>query len=117
MSTSQPTDTLPPDDRAPDAVHDPSEHAHPGEARYVQIALILGVITAAEVATYYFDEQLGDALVPALIVMMIVKFAMVAMWYMHLKFDSRLFTRLFVTGIVVAVSVYVVALSTFHFFA
>ena len=115
------TDTRPPEARSPEAatagVAAAPGHAHPTEGKYVQIALILAVITAAEVATFYFEDELGNFMVPALIVMMITKFAMVAMWFMHLKFDSRLFSRLFVTGIVVAISVYVAALSTFHFFA
>jgi cytochrome c oxidase subunit 4 len=114
------TDTRPPEAQSPEAatagVAAAPGHAHPTEAKYVQIALILAAITAAEVASFYFDDELGDFMVPALIVMMIAKFSMVAMWFMHLKFDSRLFSRLFITGIIVAVSVYIAALSTFRFF-
>jgi cytochrome c oxidase subunit IV len=94
----------------------PGDHAHPGEREYVVIALILAIITAAEVATYYFEDQLGRALVPLLMAMMTVKFAMVVMWFMHLKFDSRLFSRIFVFGLALAVGVYVAALATFRFF-
>lgn len=91
-------------------------HAHPSDRSYVGIAVILAVITAAEVATFYFEEELGGLLVPALMVMMVVKFAMVVAWFMHLKFDSTLFTRVFVSGLFLAVGVYVVALTTFRFF-
>jgi cytochrome c oxidase subunit IV len=49
--------------------------------------------------------------------MMVVKFAMVAGWFMHLRFDSNLFTRMFVSGIVLAVTVYVAALAAFEFFS
>ncbi len=91
-------------------------HAHPSDRSYVGIALILAVITAAEVATFYLEDELGSALVPILLVMMVVKFAMVAGWFMHLRFDSNLFTRLFVTGIVLAVGVYMAVLATFEFF-
>ena len=114
------TDTRPPEARSPEAATAGEAaapgHAHPTEGKYIQIALILAVITAAEVATFYFDDELGDFMVPSLIAMMIAKFAMVAMWFMHLKFDSRLFSRLFVTGIIVAVSVYIAALATFQYF-
>ena len=96
---------------------DPAGHAgHPGERSYVNIAIILAVITAGEVATYYFEEELGGALVPLLMVMMAVKFVMVAMWFMHLKFDSRLFSRVFSAGIVLAIGVYVAMLASFRFF-
>ena len=54
---------------------------------------------------------------PVLLVMMVVKFAMVAGWFMHLKFDSNLFTRLFVSGLVLAVFVYLGMLAAFEFFS
>ena len=90
---------------------------HPSERSYVAIALILAVLTAAEVATFYFEEQLGGLLIPALVVMMIVKFFLVIMWFMHLRFDHNLFTRVFLSGLFLAVGVYIVALMTFKFFA
>jgi cytochrome c oxidase subunit 4 len=92
-------------------------HAHPSDRSYVGIALILALITAAEVATFYLEDELGSVLVPVLLVMMVVKFAMVAGWFMHLRFDSNLFTRMFVSGIVLAVTVYVAALAAFEFFS
>ncbi len=89
-------------------------HAHPTDRSYVGIALILALITAAEVATYYLEDELGSVLVPVLLVMMVVKFAMVAGWFMHLRFDSRLFRRLFVAGMVLAIFCYGAVLTTFH---
>ena len=91
-------------------------HDHPGERTYVGIAVILAVLTAAEVATYYFEDQLGGLLVPALIVMMIVKFFLVVAWFMHLRFDSNVFTRMFVSGLFLAIGVYLATLATFRFF-
>jgi cytochrome c oxidase subunit IV len=92
-------------------------HAHPSDRTYVGIALLLAAITALEVVSFYLEEDLGFFLVPALLVMMIVKFAIVAGYFMHLRFDSNLFTRLFVSGLLLAISVYSVALATFHFFS
>jgi len=94
-----------------------SGHAHPSDRSYVGIAVILALITAAEVATFYLEDEIGSILIPALLVMMTVKFAMVAGWFMHLRFDSNLFTRLFVSGILLAVSVYLAALASFEFFS
>ena len=104
-----------PDEATHPADHD-TAHDHPGEASYIRIAIILAVITAAEVATFYFEDELGSLLVPALLIMMVVKFAMVAMWFMHLKFDSKLFSSFFIAGLALATGVYVAALATFHFF-
>jgi cytochrome c oxidase subunit 4 len=47
---------------------------------------------------------------------MAVKFVLVVLFFMHLKFDSAIFGRLFWSGFFLAVLVYVAALSTFHFF-
>lgn len=94
-----------------------SGRPHPSDRNYVMIALILGVITAVEIAFYYLEDDLGAAVVPGLLIMMVVKFFVVAAWFMHLRFDSRLFTRLFVAGIVLAVGVYVGALATFQYWA
>ncbi len=94
------------------------DHAHPSDWAYVKIALALAVITALEVFTY-FESVLdwGVALVPSLIFMMIVKFYLVATWFMHLRFDSKLFGRMFTTGLLLAVGVYVATLTVFEFFA
>ena len=92
--------------------HTVVEHDHPGDGIYIRIAIILGAITAAEVATFYVN--VGKAMVPALIVMMIAKFSIVAAYFMHLKFDSTLFTRVFVSGIVLAVGVYIAAVTSLH---
>ncbi len=110
MST---TDTAPASGEAPAPEHD--EHMHPSDWKYVQIALILGVLTAAEVATYYVD--LGPLEIPILLTLMVIKFTLVVMWFMHLKFDSPLFTRTFVAGLSMAVVVYVAVLATFEFWA
>jgi cytochrome c oxidase subunit 4 len=94
------------------------QHAHEehgmSNAGYVRIALILAAITALEVSTYYVD--FGPLFMPALMVMMVVKFVMVVSYFMHLKFDKRVFSVMFYTGLFLAIFVYAAALSTFKFF-
>ncbi len=93
------------------------ERGHPGAREYVIIAVILGVITACEVAVYYM-EALGPILAPILLILSATKFALVAMFFMHLKFDSRLFSSLFVSGLLLAAGVMIALLALFHqFFA
>jgi cytochrome c oxidase subunit 4 len=96
---------------APEAPH-PVEHAHPGAREYLGIAAILTVITAVEVAVFYIPAM-KPVMVPILLTLSALKFGMVAMWYMHLKFDNRLFTWLFLTGMVVAVFVILALLKLF----
>jgi len=69
-------------------------HGHPGWKTYTLIAVILAIITAAEVAVFYIPA-LEAALVPILLVLSAGKFALVVMFYMHLKFDSRIFSGVF----------------------
>jgi cytochrome c oxidase subunit 4 len=88
-------------------------HGHPSELEYVKIAAVLAAITLAEVLVYYV-RSLGGWLPLILIVLSAVKFSMVVLWFMHLRFDSRLFRRLFVTGILLALFVYTIVLTTFH---
>ena len=97
------------------ATHD-TEHDHPTDARYIRVAIILGVVTALEVATYFFNIP-GAVLIPALLAMMVFKFFYVAAWFMHLKFDSILFRRFFVAGLILATVVYCIALTVFEFWS
>jgi cytochrome c oxidase subunit 4 len=91
------------------------EHEHGmSDAGYVRIAIILAVITALEVSTYYVD--FGPFFMPALLTMMVVKFVMVVSYFMHLKFDNKIFGFLFYTGLGLALFVYFAALATFKFF-
>jgi cytochrome c oxidase subunit 4 len=92
---------------------DTGEHGHASDALYVKVFVVLFLITAAEVATYVVD--IGDFLLPALMVMMSVKFALVVGFFMHLRFDNRLLTWVFVAGLFLAVAVYIVTLTTFEF--
>jgi cytochrome c oxidase subunit IV len=92
-------------------VHHAPEHSHPSPLKYVGIAVLLAVITALEVALYYIDMPDG-LMVAFLMVLAVLKFSLVGAFFMHLKFDSPMLRRLFVTGIVLAGAVYSIALFT-----
>jgi cytochrome c oxidase subunit IV len=99
----------------PHAGHD-DEH-HWTDLQYIKLALALAVITALEVLLSYTKDDFGKLFLPLLLIMMVVKFFAVVFYFMHLKFDNRLFGMLFYTGFFLAIFVYVVALFTFHFFS
>jgi cytochrome c oxidase subunit IV len=85
------------------------EHgAHPTDAQYMKIAAILAAITAVEVGVYYIKSGLGDGFAPFLLALAAVKFFLVGAFFMHLRFDNRVLRRLFVTGIVLAIIIYVI---------
>ena len=92
--------------------HEAHERPHPGPGEYVKIAIILAIVTLIEVGAYYVTGLSDTVLSISLLAMMVIKFALVGLWFMHLRFDSPIFRRLFVTGIVLALAVYTVAMVT-----
>ena len=81
--------------------HEDGGHASVGF--YWMIGGILAVLTAMEVAAFYMD--LGAVEAPFLLALSAAKFVLVVMFFMHLKFDSRVFTGLFLAGLVLAMFV------------
>ena len=87
---------------------------HPTPQRYVMIAAILVVATAAEVGLYYLEGDVPDGLIIAFLLMFaVIKFVLVASWYMHMKVDQAFFRRVFVVGMVGAGIVYGILLLVF----
>ena len=94
--------------------HEDAQEHGMSDAGYIKIAIILAAITGLEVSTYYVN--FGPFFMPALLTMMVVKFVMVVSYFMHLKFDSKIFSFLFYVGLGLAIFVYFAALATFKFF-
>ncbi len=91
--------------------HAPDQHSHPTPALYLKIALVLFVLTALEVLAFEAGRGgLGPGLRPViepivvelLVVLSAAKFALVALFYMHLKQDPRLLSNIFVFPLMIA---------------
>jgi len=90
------------------------EHEHPTWKQYKYVAIILTVITIVEVWVYYIPAFVATKLfVPALLIMSAVKFAIVVMFYMHLKYDHKLFRALFTGPLIIAAATMIVLLFLF----
>jgi cytochrome c oxidase subunit IV len=103
--------------------HEPD---HPSTGMYIKIGAVLFVLTALEVGLYEFTygghaSSGGAALqpffVPLLLLLSAAKFALVAMFYMHLKQDHRLFTGVFVFPLIIATVIILalIVLEAYHF--
>ena len=104
------------------AEHAEHGHAHdephiPSDLYFIKTALILAFVTALETSTYWWPKSMHGFATPSLLIMMTIKFFMILLVFMHLKFDNKLFSLMFYIGLVLAVGVYLVALLTFQFFA
>jgi cytochrome c oxidase subunit 4 len=90
-------------------------HATP--ATYVQVALLLALIMAFEVALLYLPEGLRPprwAVLLVLVLLSILKFGMVVSFFMHLRYDHRLYAGLFVGGMIVAAGTLLALLALFR---
>lgn len=95
---------------------DTAHTGHPTPLTYFKVALILSIITAIEVGIFYI-EGLGHSIIPVLIILSGLKFGLVALFYMHLRYDAPLFSWLFFSGLALATSVFIAVLGLFKFFA
>ncbi|MEO7103518.1 MAG: cytochrome C oxidase subunit IV family protein [Gemmatimonadaceae bacterium] len=80
-----------------------NEHTGPGWSVYWKVAVVLTLITVGEVWVYYIPAFVASRLfLPTLLTMSAVKFVIVVMFYMHLKYDHKLFRSLFTGPLIVA---------------
>jgi cytochrome c oxidase subunit 4 len=85
-----------------------AQHATVGT--YIRVALVLTGVTALEVGVIYV-RQLAPIIVPLLLAMSAAKFALVALFFMHLRYDSRLLAFLFVGPLILAAGLAVVLMT------
>ncbi len=89
------------------AAHDAHQAAHgdhPTAATYVKVGVLLTAITVAEVWAYYVPSLVAmkGVFVTLLLTLSAIKFFTVVAFYMHLKYDHKLFRFLFTGPFIVA---------------
>jgi cytochrome c oxidase subunit IV len=97
----------------PTAALDGAVEEYPREKLYVFVAIFLAAVTWIEVMTYLKPGWFGsvDIRIATLLFLMAVKFFTVAYVFMHLKFDKKILTVVFYSGLGLAVAVYVAILT------
>lgn len=119
-TTIEPSDKPTPIDELDGAVKE-----YPREKLYVITAVVLAAITGVEILTYTNEDLFlwswgGDSnvgIISTLLLLMAVKFFIVAYIFMHLKFDSPILTWAFYTGLVLALAVYIAVMVMFRLFS
>lgn len=79
--------------------------------RYLMIGALLTVITIIELAVSYSD--MGDFMVPTLLILSAVKFVIVVAYFMHLRFDAPIFTRVFAGSFFLALAILIALVALF----
>lgn len=96
-------------------IHD--QHTHPTNKFYIAIGAALILLTVFEVLGYLGETNgtFGPGTAALVIgVLSAIKFILVVMFYMHLKFDSKLFTGIFVFPALLGTLVIVGMFMLFH---
>ena len=82
-------------------MHTPDELAHE-ERRYLQIFLVLGILTALEIGVIYMPIP-HLVIAACLVIMAATKAALVALFYMHLSVEKRTLAYIALTPAVLCV--------------
>jgi cytochrome c oxidase subunit 4 len=91
----------------------PHEQQHGLRPRqYVMIGILLTVITVVELAVSYADISLG-VMIPVLLILSAIKFAIVVAFFMHLRYEAGILTRLFSGSFVLAAAVLIALMGLF----
>jgi cytochrome c oxidase subunit 4 len=89
---------------------------HASVRTYVNVAIVLAVITAIEVATLYVPGVPKPLLVIGLLVMSAIKFFLVVGFFMHLKYDHPIMRSLFIGPLIIAIAIIVALMALFSAF-
>ena len=104
---SEATQTIEPHGQA-GAVH------HPSVGIYLMVAVFLVVLTAMEITVFYVPA-LKTVIVPVLLILAAAKFALIAMFFMHLRYDSWTLSGIFIFPLVIATLMLVSLLMLFSY--
>jgi cytochrome c oxidase subunit 4 len=98
---------------APAAAHG---GGHASTKTYVNVAIVLAIITAVEVATLYIPGIPNSLLVASLIGMSVVKFVLVVGFFMHLRYDHNIMRSLFIGPLIIAICIILALMALFSAF-
>jgi len=89
---------------------------HPKPKDYIRIAVVLGILTGFEIALFYLESAVGDDLPGwvfpvALLSLSAIKFLMVVAYFMHLRYEKPMLSRVFSIGAVLALSLFLILLA------
>jgi cytochrome c oxidase subunit 4 len=98
---------------APSSVAAAHGGGHASLKTYIQVAIVLAIITAVEVATLYVPGIPSGLLVVSLLVMSVIKFVLVVGFFMHLKYDGSIMRTMFIGPLVLSILIILALMALF----
>ena len=89
---------------------------HATTKTYIQVAVVLAIITAVEVASLYIPGIPNSLLVISLLGMSVVKFVLVVGFFMHLRYDHNIMRSLFIGPLIIAICIILALMALFSAF-
>lgn len=93
------------------AHHEPHDHV----PIYVKLAIVLAIVTAAEVAILYLEFLSNAVMLTGLYLLAAIKFGFVVAVFMHLKYDNKILTGIFFSGFTVALATMVALVALINY--
>ena len=92
---------------------DATHQEHASVPTYLRVAVVLAVLTAIEIGALYVPGLPPHILVTLIIIFGTFKFALVVAFFMHLRYDSKLLTALFVGPLMIATLIILAIMALF----
>jgi cytochrome c oxidase subunit 4 len=96
---------------APSAGAAHQEHA--SVQTYLRVAVVLAILTAIEIGALYVPGLPPHILVTLILIFGTMKFALVVAFFMHLRYDNKLLTVLFVGPLLIATGIILAIMALF----
>jgi cytochrome c oxidase subunit IV len=87
----------------------PPDIPSPRKINYVAVFGVLALITAVEIGVTYLPVPRAPILVP----LALIKAGLVALFYMHLKYDRRIFGLVFAMGLLMGIGLILALIALF----
>ena len=78
------------------------DEGHASVQTYIRVAVVLAILTAIEIGALYVPGLPPHVLVTLILIFGTMKFALVVAFFMHLRYDNRILTALFVGPLMIA---------------
>ena len=97
---------------APAEAHAPGG-GHATVQTYIRVAVVLAILTAIEIGALYVPGLPSHVLVTLLLFFSVLKFALVVGFFMHLRYDNKILTALFVGPLLIAMCIILAIMALF----